>query len=203
TCALPISACYGRGGTDATVTDAGVVLGYVNPGAAFGGLRLDPDLAAGAVDRVARSFGLSVPEAAAGIVEIANAAMIRAIRAVSVHRGYDLRGCCLIAYGGAGPIHAGRLAQTLGMPRVLVPRYSSAFSAYGCLVAGLRYDVVRTVRGRLDPAGRAPSTEDARGPRAAAAREVWGGVVRELGVALIARVVREGVGPPTDVERRC
>ena len=191
--AFPGPACYGRGGTDATVTDAGVVLGYVNPGAAFGGLRLDPDLAAGAVDRVARSFGLSVPEAAAGIVEIANAAMIRAIRAVSVHRGYDLRGCCLIAYGGAGPIHAGRLAQTLGMPRVLVPRYSSAFSAYGCLVAGLRYDVVRTVRVRLDPAGRTPSAEDARGPRAAAARDVWEGVFRDIEVELLTRLEREGV----------
>src|SRR5207302_8489835 len=158
---------------------------------------------AGAVDRVARSFGLSVPEAAAGIVEIANAAMIRAIRAVSVHRGYDLRGCCLIAYGGAGPIHSGRLAQTLGMPRVLVPRYSSAFSAYGCLVAGLRYDVVRTVRVRLDPAGRTPSAEDARGPRAAAARDVGEGVFRDIEVELLTRLEREGVGANGRGLRRC
>jgi len=190
--AVPGPACYGRGGTDATVTDAGVVLGYVNPGAAFGGLRLDPDLATGAVDRVGRAFGLSVAEAAAGIVEIANAAMIRAIRAVSVYRGYDLRGCCLIAYGGAGPIHAGRLAQTLGMPRVLVPRYSSAFSAYGCLVAGLRYDVVRTVRVRLDPAGRPPCAEDAREPRAKAG-ELWEGVFREIEGELLSRLEGEGV----------
>ena len=175
--AVPGPACYARGGEDATVTDACVVLGYVNPAAAFGGVRLDPDRAGRAVERVARSFGLELPEAAAGIVEIANAAMGRAIRTVSVHRGYDPRGCTLIAYGGAGPIHAGRLAQTLGMPRVVVPCFSSAFSAYGCLVADLRYDAVRTVRVHLGDT----------------APDVWERVFAQIESELLTQLEGEGI----------
>ncbi|HKV44452.1 MAG TPA: hydantoinase/oxoprolinase family protein, partial [bacterium] len=175
--AVPGPACYGRGGEDATVTDACVVLGYVDPEAAFGGLRLDPDRAVRAIERLGRSFGLAAPEAAAGIVEIANAAMVRAIRTVSVQRGYDVRGCALIAYGGAGPIHAGRLAQTLGMARVLIPRYSSAFSAYGCLVADLRYDAVRTVRVHLRDS----------------APDAWERVFRQIEAELLTQLEGEGV----------
>ncbi len=175
--AAPGPACYGRGGTEATVTDACVVLGYINPGASFGGLRLDPDRAWRAVESVGSRLGLAAPEAASGMVEIAHAAMVRAIRTASVHRGHDARRCCLIAYGGAGPIHAGRLAQTLGMPRVLVPAYASALSAAGCLVADLRYDAVRTVRVHLS----------ATGP------EAWEGVFRRIEAELLTQLEREGV----------
>ena len=84
------------------------------------------------------------------MIEVANAAMLRALRLVSVQRGYDLRDFTLIAYGGAGPVHAGALAGAAGIARVLVPAHSGAFSALGCLVSPLRYDAVRTYRGRLE-----------------------------------------------------
>jgi N-methylhydantoinase A len=184
--ALPGPACYGRGGEEATVTDACVVLGYIDPVASLGGLRLDPDRAWRAVESVGSRVGLATREAASGIVEIANAAMVRAIRTVTVHRGHDVRRCCLIAYGGAGPIHAARLVQTLEMPKLLVPSYSSAFSAYGCLVADLRYDAVRTVRVRFSH-----STPD-----------VWEGVFRQIEVELLTQLEREGVPAARAVLRR-
>ncbi len=184
--AFPGPACYGHGGEDATVTDACVVLGYLDPDATFGGLRLDPDLAWRAVEAVGSTLGRSAPEAASGIVEIANATMVRAIRAVSVQRGHDVRRCSLIAYGGAGPIHAGRLAQALSMPSVLVPAYSSAFSAYGCLVADLRCDAVRTLRIAIDDTG-VPA---------------WEGAFREMEGDLLAQLGREGVPAAQVVLRR-
>ena len=160
--AEPGPACYGRGGDEPTVTDAYAVLGYLAPGfpgrggsdgagrdgpdGGVGGLRLDPALAWRALEPLAKHFAMPVPQAAAGILEVANAAMTRALRMVSVERGADPRGLTLIAYGGAGPVHAGRLMQIAGMPRALVPPCSSGFSAYGCLAADLRYDAVRTVR---------------------------------------------------------
>ncbi|HLW47831.1 MAG TPA: hydantoinase/oxoprolinase family protein [bacterium] len=150
--AAPGPACYGRGGTAPTVTDAYIVLGYLDAEGDVGGLRLDPDLAWRAVESVATRVALRVPEAAAGILEIANAAMSRVVRVVSVERGVDARGLTLIAYGGAGPMHAGRLIQSLGMPRALVPPYSGGFSAYGCLAADVRYDAARTARFDLVPA---------------------------------------------------
>ncbi len=145
----PGPACYGRGGEQATVTDAYVVLGYLSTEEEVGGLRLDADRAWRAIEPLAARYSFTVPEAAAGVVEIANAAMARAVRGVSVQRGHDPRHLTLIAYGGAGPIHAGRLAQLAAQPRVLIPPFSSVFSAYGCLVADLRYDAVRTVRVQL------------------------------------------------------
>lgn len=148
--AEPGPACYGRGGEEPTVTDAYVVLGLLDPEGTLGGLHLQRDRAWKAVERIGQRFGLSAPEAAAGIVEIATATMGRAVRLVSVQRGVDPRHLVLVAYGGAGPLHAGRLAARTGMPRVLVPPYSSLFSAYGCLVADLRYDAGRTLRFRLD-----------------------------------------------------
>ena len=140
--AEPGPACYGRGGDEPTVTDAYAVLGYLGVGA----LRIDPALAWRVLEPLAKHFAMPVPQAAAGILEVANAAMTRALRMVSVERGADPRGLTLIAYGGAGPVHAGRLIQIAGMPRALVPPCSSGFSAYGCLAADLRYDAVRTVR---------------------------------------------------------
>jgi len=155
----PGPACYGRGGEEPTVTDAYAVLGYLDPDVRVGGLRLDPALAWRALEPLAKRFAMSVPDAAAGILEVANAAMTRALRMVSVERGADPRGLVLIAYGGAGPVHAGRLLQIAGMPRALVPPCSSGFSAYGCLAADLRYDTVRTVR--LDVARAGPDAWEA------------------------------------------
>jgi len=175
--AEPGPACYGRGGEEPTVTDAYAVLGYLDPDAGVGGLRLDPALAWRAIEPLAHRFTMSVPDAAAGILEIANAAMTRALRMVSVERGADPRGLALIAYGGAGPVHAGRLIQIAGMPRALVPPCSSGFSAYGCLVADLRYDAVRTVRFDLGAAG--PDT--------------WEAPFARMEAYLLARLAEDGV----------
>ena len=149
--AAPGPACYGLGGEAATVTDANLLLGYLDAGRTYGGaIRLDPERARAAVETVARRWSLDLLEAAHGIVEIANANMLRALRLVSVQRGHDLRDFTLIAYGGAGPMHAGALARMAGIGRVVVPAHSGAFSALGCLVSPLRYDAVLTHRGRLD-----------------------------------------------------
>jgi N-methylhydantoinase A len=149
--AAPGPACYGLGGQAATVTDANVLLGYLDLERTYGGaIRLDPDRARSALSALARSWSLGLHEAAHGVIEIANANMLRALRLVSVQRGHDLRDFTLIAYGGAGPMHAGALARLAGIARVVVPAHSGAFSALGCLVSPLRYDAVVTHRARLD-----------------------------------------------------
>ena len=149
--AQPGPACYGLGGTEASVTDANLLLGYLDPDRVYGrAIRLDRERAHAALEALARRLGLSLLETASGVIEVANAAMLRALRLVSVQRGYDLRDFTLIAYGGAGPVHAGSLARAAGIGRVLVPAHSGAFSALGCLVSPLRYDAVRTYRGRLE-----------------------------------------------------
>jgi N-methylhydantoinase A len=149
--ASPGPACYGLGGEAATVTDANVLLGYLDLERTYGGaIRLDRDRAREAVGALAKRWSLDLLEAAHGVVEIANANMLRALRLVSVQRGHDLRDFTLIAYGGAGPMHAGALARLAGIARVVVPAHSGAFSALGCLVSPLRYDAVVTHRARLD-----------------------------------------------------
>jgi N-methylhydantoinase A len=95
-------------------------------------------------------FGMSLLEVAQGIIDIANANMIHALRLVSVQKGHDLRRFALVAFGGAGPLHAGRLARMLHIPRIIVPPFSSGFSALGCLVSDVRIDSVLTYRRRLD-----------------------------------------------------
>ena len=149
--AVPGPACYGLGGTEPTVTDANLVLGRLDPHRVYGrSIRLDPGRAHAALEALARRFGLSVIAAAQGVVDVADASMLRALRLVSVQRGYDLREFALIAYGGAGPLHAGALARQAGMSRVIVPAHSGAFSALGCLVSPVRYDAVQTHRARLE-----------------------------------------------------
>jgi len=149
--ASPGPACYGLGGEAATVTDANVLLGYLNVERTYGGaIDLDPDRARAAMAALAQRWSLGLHEAAHGVIEIANANMLRALRLVSVQRGHDLRDFTLIAYGGAGPMHAGALARLAGIARVVVPAHSGAFSALGCLVSPLRYDAVVTHRARLD-----------------------------------------------------
>ncbi|HTY78490.1 MAG TPA: hydantoinase/oxoprolinase family protein [Candidatus Bathyarchaeia archaeon] len=149
--AVPGPACYGQGGVEPTVSDANILLGYLNPRRVYGGsIHLDPARAEAVIAPLAERFGLSLIEAAHGVVEVANANMLRALRLVSVQRGYDLREFSLIAFGGAGPLHAGALARQAGIASVVVPAHSGAFSALGCLVSPLRYDTVQTHRGRID-----------------------------------------------------
>ncbi|MFO0997844.1 MAG: hydantoinase/oxoprolinase family protein [Alphaproteobacteria bacterium] len=133
----PGPACYGRGGSEPTVTDASVVLGYIGPERFAGGsLRLSPERAAEAIDRVVgRPLGLSTEAAALGIHRILNAQMAEGIRLVSIRRGYDPRDFALVAGGGGGPLHACPLARELAIERILVPPFPGALSACGLLAA--------------------------------------------------------------------
>jgi N-methylhydantoinase A len=144
--AEPGPVCYGQGGVRPTVTDADLVLGYLNPVALLGGaLPVDLGRAREAIAaQIAKPLGLGVVEAAAGIVNVVNAGMAGALRIVSVERGYDAREFTLVAFGGAGPVHAARLAQELDIPRVLVPPIPGGFSALGLVATDVRRDYVRT-----------------------------------------------------------
>jgi N-methylhydantoinase A len=146
--AVPGPAAYGRGGVDATVTDADVVLGLA--GGLGGGLELDRDLAREACLRVGARLGLSAEAAARAVADVTRAELERALRLVTVRRGYDLRACTLVAFGGAGPMHAGAVALWAGIERVLVPAASSTFSAVGCCLSELAFDDVRTCLAPLD-----------------------------------------------------
>jgi N-methylhydantoinase A/oxoprolinase/acetone carboxylase beta subunit len=141
----PGPACYGRGGMEPTVTDANVLLGYM-PAApvADGQISISLELAVSSVERIAEPLGLSPPEAAAGVHEIANARMTRALRAVSSERGRDPRDFTLIAYGGSGPVHAAGLAEDLGITTVIVPPLAGLFSSIGLLFARPEFHSVRT-----------------------------------------------------------
>ena len=150
--ALPGPACYGRGGTEPTVTDANVALGRLGVDAALGGeIRLDRARAEAAVAGLAGRLGLGVNAMAEGIIRIAVANMATAIKEVSVMRGLDPRDFALLAYGGAGPLHAVAIAEELGMGTVLVPPMPGNFSAFGLLIADLRRDFVAT---RVSPTAR-------------------------------------------------
>jgi N-methylhydantoinase A len=159
--ARPGPACYGLGGAIPTITDANLALGRLDPAFFLGGeMALDAGAARRAiVERVAGPLGLDPLVAASGIVEIANAHMIGAMRLVSVQRGYDPRDFVLVAFGGAGPLHANALARELGIPTVLVPPSPGIASALGMLVTDIRHEFVATRRLRLD--GLAPAALDA------------------------------------------
>lgn len=150
--AVPGPACYGRGGTQPTVTDANVVLGYMNPNRIAGGtVAIDFNAASAAIDiHLGRPLGLTPAAAAHGVHRVVNATMARAIRSVTSERGRDPREYTIVAFGGAGPIHAAELAQDIGIGRVYVPLYPGLFSSLGLLFADLRYDGVKTVLTRLD-----------------------------------------------------
>ena len=152
--AEPGPVCYGRGGTAPTITDANLVLGYLNPAYFNGGaMALDRDAAAAAIDRdVARPLHMGLEAAAWGIHSIANANMERAMRIVSIERGRDPRRYALVAFGGAGPLHASRLARALEVPRVIVPRGAGVGSALGLLVADKKVDFGTTRVLRLNDA---------------------------------------------------
>ncbi len=153
----PGPACYGQGGKEPTVTDANIVLGYLNPEYFLGGeMKLNVDLAKQAImEKVAKPMGLPLEQAAEGIIRVVNSTMIRGIRMVSVERGYDPRDFTLVCFGGAGPVHAVKLAQELNIPRLIVPEGPGVNCALGLLMADFRHDYSQTflhLMGTLDPA---------------------------------------------------
>jgi N-methylhydantoinase A len=150
--ALPGPACYGRGGKEATVTDANLVLGRLSPRGLLGGeMALDPGLARVAIEPLAARLGFTVERTAHGMLGIVVANMVRAIRAVSVERGHDPRAFALLPFGGAGPLHATDVAKSLGIRRCLVPFAPGILCAQGLIVSDLRETFVRTAVTALLP----------------------------------------------------
>jgi len=150
----PGPACYRRGGTDPTVTDANLVLGRLAPaGLAGGTVALDIARAEAALQPFAHDLGMSILEAAEGILRVVNTNMANAVRVVTVRRGVDTTGLTLVAFGGAGPLHGVELADELGIPKVAVPPGPGLLCALGLLVEDLRTDLVRTHLELLQPAG--------------------------------------------------
>jgi N-methylhydantoinase A len=149
----PGPACYGKQSEIATITDANLLLGRLNPDYFLGGeMSLDPDASRRAISRLAAQIGLDPVQTAAGIIRIADTAMSHALRVVSVQRGYDPSEFKLVAFGGAGPLHAVALAAEVGVPEVVVPPRPGLASAFGLLVADVRHDFSRTLVCRLDEA---------------------------------------------------
>jgi N-methylhydantoinase A len=149
--AEPGPACYGRGGSEPTVTDANVHLGRVNPGYFLGGrMSLHPELAADALGRLGRQLNLDPQHLAEGVLDVINARMAALIRQITVGRGLDPREFTLVAFGGAGPMHAIFLAEELGIDMVLVPHSPGTFSAHGMLEAEIRHDLVHAYFSRWD-----------------------------------------------------
>jgi N-methylhydantoinase A len=177
----PGPACYDRGGDEATVTDASVVLGYIDPGYFAGGsLALDPGLARAALKRqIAGPLGVGVEAAALGIHRVVNAQMAEGIRLVSIRQGFDPREFALVALGGAGPLHATTLARELGIRTILVPRHPGVLSAAGLLVAPIEHEVASAFPHTLDGL----SGEDVRGALA------------EIDLACAGLMAKEGIAP--------
>ena len=169
----PGPVCYGRGGTNPTITDCNLALGYLDPaGLAGGALKLDRAAAIAAIQsRLATPLNLAVEAAAHGMLRLAAATMMRAIRAVSVERGRDVRTASLLAFGGNGPLFAAGIAAELGITRVLVPPMPGLFSAFGLLLADTEHHLTRSMR--------------ALGPNASALQSVIDTIIAE-GTALLA-----------------
>ena len=149
----PGPAAYGRGGEEPTVTDANLVLGYFADGATLGGvLTLDAGRARDALERVGARIGMDAVETAAGVVRIANAEMTKALRVISVERGLDPREFALVAFGGAGPMHACTLAEELDLTTILVPKAGGVLSALGLAISDVRRDYVRPFLAPVDMA---------------------------------------------------
>lgn len=142
----PGPAAYGLGGMNPTVTDANLILGRLDPDYFLGGaIALKPKLASQSIQGIAQNLGLSLEECAFGIIRVVNANMERAIRVVSIQRGFDPRDFALVAFGGAGPMHAWALAENLGIPRVIIPSAPGLHSALGLLTTNLRIDKSQTI----------------------------------------------------------
>jgi N-methylhydantoinase A len=152
----PGPACYGAGSTAPTVTDANLVLGRIDPDNFLGGaMRLDVDAAVRAIETVASALGQSIEDCAIAILRIANNNMVGALRSVLIERGLDPRDFTLLAFGGAGPLHASELMVEMGIPRAIVPNHPGQFSAYGFILTDARVDRHRTTQltsKRFDPA---------------------------------------------------
>jgi N-methylhydantoinase A len=150
--ARPGPVCYGQGGDEPTMTDVNVLLGYLNPSALLdGAMPIDAEAARRVFDaKVAEPLGLDLLEAAYGAHELANASMIRAVKAVSTHRGRDPRDFTLFAFGGSGPVHVAGMARELEIRRVVVPPAPGLFSAFGLLAADLAHHAVRTFMRSID-----------------------------------------------------
>ena len=148
----PGPVCYGKGGEEPTITDANLVLGRLNPSYFLGGeIELEVEAARNAIlEKCAKPLGMGVVETALGIVEIANTVMTNALRLVSVQRGYDPRDFVLVAFGGAGPVHANRLAIEVQIPKTIIPMSPGTTSAMGLLVTDLKHDYSRTLIQRVD-----------------------------------------------------
>jgi N-methylhydantoinase A/oxoprolinase/acetone carboxylase beta subunit len=176
----PGPACYGAGGDQATVTDANLLLGYLNPRRFAGGLMtLDPGAAERAVSGVARALGLEVVAAAAGIHRVINARMADQIRLVTIKRGYDPRQFALVVLGGAGPVHGVALAEEMGMAEVIVPEAPGVLAAFGLLAAAIEHHHARTLQG----------------PAAGLDLDAVNRCLAELDAAGQARMREEGVSP--------
>jgi len=149
----PGPACYGRGGSEPTVTDAVLLTGAIDPhGFAGGRIKLRPELASAALEPIASSCGLSAVGAARAVINLAEASMINALKLVTIQRGHDPRDLTMVVSGGGGPLHAAALARELGVRRVVIPRYAGLFSAWGMLTARPRIDLHRTQLLPLDAA---------------------------------------------------
>ena len=144
--AAPGPACYGRGGDNPTITDCNLVLGYLGEDNFLGGtMRLDAAKARDVITaKIAQPLAVDISAAAEGIIRIIDVKMAEAIKAISTMRGHDLRDFMLLAFGGAGPLHAGRLARDLGMAGLIVPLYPGVFSAMGLLMSDVRHDYVQS-----------------------------------------------------------
>jgi N-methylhydantoinase A len=144
--AVPGPACYGRGGTQPTITDCNLMLGYLSPDNFLGGkMRLDIEAARRAIDTaVAKPLGMDVVDAAEGVVRIINVKMQEAIKAISTMRGHDLRDFKLLAFGGAGPLHAACMAADLGMTGFIIPLYPGVYSAMGLVMSDVKHDYIRS-----------------------------------------------------------
>jgi len=150
--AEPGPACYAKGGAEPTVTDANLILGRLDPSQFLGGeIALDLGAARDAIRcRVAEPLGITEIAAALAIIEIAAMNMSLAVRQISVERGYDPRDFAMVAFGGAGPLHAVQVARSLHIPAIIIPNFPGQFSASGMLIANLRHDFVRTYYRPLD-----------------------------------------------------
>jgi N-methylhydantoinase A/oxoprolinase/acetone carboxylase beta subunit len=195
--AEPGPACYGRGGDEATVTDASVVLGYLNPARFAGGaMALDVGAAQRALAEVGRRLGVDPVAAAAGVHRVVNARMADQIRLVTIKRGWDPRQFALVVLGGAGPVHGAALAAEMGMPEVLVPEAPGVLAAFGLLAAAIEHHHARTLQaptgaadldamnrclGELDAAGRVCMREE--GVPAAEVRVAYAADMRYVGQA--------------------
>lgn len=142
--AIPGPACYGHGGTEPTNSDANVVLGRLGVTLLDGMMQLDKGKAQQAVKKIAQAFNQTIEEAASAIIEVANANMSDAVRLISVRRGYDPRDFALVAFGGAGPLHAAHLAKDLNIPKVIIPTHPGVAAAMGCLLVDVRHDISKT-----------------------------------------------------------